>query len=69
MVEDVSAPRIVESHQVLVQVKAAGIDHLDIKVAQGYGRVLRRQLNKYNPVCKLEMCYFFILFYIICSLC
>lgn len=49
VVEDVVAPRIVEPHQVLVQVKAAGIDYLDIKVAQGYGRVLRQQLNKYNP--------------------
>lgn len=52
MVEDVLAPRIVDSHQVLVQVKAAGIDYLDIRVAQGYGRVLRQQLNKYNLVCK-----------------
>ncbi|KAG0719676.1 Reticulon-4-interacting protein 1, mitochondrial [Chionoecetes opilio] len=49
VVEDVVPPRIVEPHQVLVQVKAAGIDYLDIKVAQGYGRVLRQQLNKYNP--------------------
>ncbi|XP_069157802.1 reticulon-4-interacting protein 1 homolog, mitochondrial isoform X2 [Procambarus clarkii] len=49
VVEDVIAPRIVEPHQVLIQVKAAGIDYLDIKVAEGYGRVLRRQLNKYNP--------------------
>lgn len=52
VVEDVVAPRIVDPHQVLVQVKAAGIDYLDIRVAQGYGQVLRRQLNKYNPVCK-----------------
>ncbi|XP_050716287.1 reticulon-4-interacting protein 1 homolog, mitochondrial-like isoform X2 [Eriocheir sinensis] len=49
VVEDIVAPRIVDPHQVLVQVKAAGIDYLDIRVAQGYGRVLRRQLNKYNP--------------------
>ncbi|XP_063611991.1 reticulon-4-interacting protein 1 homolog, mitochondrial-like isoform X1 [Penaeus indicus] len=49
VVEDVVAPRIVQPNQVLVQVKAAGIDYLDIKVAEGYGRVLRRQLNKYNP--------------------
>ncbi|XP_071536787.1 reticulon-4-interacting protein 1 homolog, mitochondrial-like isoform X2 [Panulirus ornatus] len=49
VVEDVVAPRIVEPHQVLIQVKAAGIDYLDIKVAEGYGRVLRKQLNKYNP--------------------
>ena len=50
IVEDVVAPRITEPHQVLVQVKAAGIDYLDIKVSEGYGRVLRKQLNKYNPV-------------------
>ncbi|XP_069945410.1 reticulon-4-interacting protein 1 homolog, mitochondrial-like isoform X2 [Cherax quadricarinatus] len=49
VVEDVVAPRIVDPHQVLIQVKAAGIDYLDIKVAEGYGRVLRKQLNKYNP--------------------
>lgn len=49
IVEDVVAPRITEPNQVLVQVKAAGIDYLDIKIAEGYGRVLRKQLNKYNP--------------------
>ncbi|KAK7074880.1 hypothetical protein SK128_020693 [Halocaridina rubra] len=49
VVEDVVAPRITEPHQVLIQVKAAGIDYLDIKIAEGYGRVLRKQLNKYNP--------------------
>lgn len=54
VVEDVVAPRIVQPNQVLVQVKAAGIDYLDIKVAEGYGRVLRRQLNKYNPVRERE---------------
>lgn len=48
VVEDVVAPRIIEPHQVLIQVKAAGIDYLDIKIAEGYGRVLRKQLNKYN---------------------
>ncbi|XP_042231165.1 reticulon-4-interacting protein 1 homolog, mitochondrial-like isoform X2 [Homarus americanus] len=49
VVEDVVAPRIIEPYQVLIQVKAAGIDYLDIKVAEGYGRVMRKQLNKYNP--------------------
>ncbi|XP_076043233.1 NAD(P)H oxidoreductase RTN4IP1, mitochondrial-like isoform X2 [Oratosquilla oratoria] len=49
VVEDMLAPRIVEPYQVLVQVKSAGIDYLDIKVAEGYARVLRKQLNKYNP--------------------
>ncbi|KAK3862316.1 hypothetical protein Pcinc_031812 [Petrolisthes cinctipes] len=49
VVEDLLAPRIVEPRQVLIQVKAAGIDYLDIKISEGYGRVLRHQLNKYNP--------------------
>lgn len=49
VVEDVLAPKIVEPNQVLIQVKAAGIDYMDIKISEGYGRVLRKQLNKYNP--------------------
>ncbi|XP_018015362.1 reticulon-4-interacting protein 1 homolog, mitochondrial isoform X2 [Hyalella azteca] len=49
VVEDVPAPQLTARDQLLVQVKAAGLDHLDIQVAQGYGRGTRRHLNKYNP--------------------
>ncbi|RXG53322.1 Reticulon-4-interacting protein 1-like protein, mitochondrial [Armadillidium vulgare] len=49
VVEDILAPRIISPDQVLIQVKAAGIDYLDIKICEGYGRVMRNQLNKYNP--------------------
>ena len=57
------APTIIESHQVLIQVKAAGIDYLDIKVATGYGKVLRKQLNKYNPV-SAENINFILIYYL-----
>ena len=50
--EDIFAPRVYRREQVLVQVKAAGIDQLDLRVARGYGRAARTHLNKYNPVSK-----------------
>ena len=37
----------------LVQVKAVGIDYIDIRVAEGYGRAMRCHFNKYNPVGKI----------------
>ncbi|MCL4125187.1 UNVERIFIED_CONTAM: hypothetical protein GTU68_049585 [Idotea baltica] len=49
IVEDIIAPKIISPDQVLIQVKAAAIDYLDIKISEGYGRVWRRHLNKYNP--------------------
>lgn len=48
--EDVSAPRLAARHQLLVQVRAAAIDAIDLMVARGYGRGMRRHLNRYNPV-------------------
>ncbi|KAF2366672.1 Alcohol dehydrogenase N-terminal [Trinorchestia longiramus] len=49
VVEDVSAPHLTSRDELLIQVKAAGLDYLDIMVARGYGRGMRRHLNKYNP--------------------
>uniref|UniRef100_A0A6A7G0W3 Reticulon-4-interacting protein 1 homolog n=1 Tax=Hirondellea gigas TaxID=1518452 RepID=A0A6A7G0W3_9CRUS len=54
VVEDVCAPRLSSREQILVQVKAAAIDSLDLCVARGYGRASRRHLNRYNPNCAGE---------------
>ncbi|PSN38803.1 hypothetical protein C0J52_07903 [Blattella germanica] len=48
VVDDVPAPVITMLDEVLVQVKAASVDHIDIKICSGYGRVLRKQLARYN---------------------
>lgn len=50
MIEDVPAPVITMPDEVLVQVKAASVDLVDIKICSGYGRVLRKQLSQYNHV-------------------
>ncbi|XP_037088991.1 reticulon-4-interacting protein 1 homolog, mitochondrial-like [Pollicipes pollicipes] len=49
LVEDQPRPEIVTPHEVLVRVKAAAVDRVDLRIASGYGRTLRRQTNKYNP--------------------
>ena len=33
----------------MIQVKAASLDPVDLKVSQGFGRGLRDLVNKYNP--------------------
>ncbi|KDR22258.1 reticulon-4-interacting protein 1 homolog, mitochondrial-like isoform X2 [Zootermopsis nevadensis] len=48
MIEDAPVPVITMPDEVLVQVKAASVDLVDIKICSGYGRVLRKQLNQYN---------------------
>jgi NADPH:quinone reductase-like Zn-dependent oxidoreductase len=50
MIEDVPAPVITMLDEVLVQVKAASVDLVDIKICSGYGRVLRKQLSWYSNV-------------------
>jgi NADPH:quinone reductase-like Zn-dependent oxidoreductase len=50
VVEDVPVPAIIMLDEVLVQVKAASVDLVDIKICSGYGKVLRKQLNRYNNV-------------------
>ncbi|RZF38069.1 hypothetical protein LSTR_LSTR006468 [Laodelphax striatellus] len=48
LLEDVIAPILSDPDDVLIEVKAASLDQIDIKIASGYARVLRRYLNKYN---------------------
>jgi hypothetical protein len=43
-------PSICSPDDVLIQVKSGSVDPIDIKICNGYARVLRKQLNKYNPV-------------------
>lgn len=50
VIEDVPVPVITVLDEVLVQVKAASVDLVDIKICSGYGRVLRKQLSRYNNV-------------------
>lgn len=50
MTEDAPAPVITKPDEVLVQVKAASVDLVDIKICSGYGRVLRKQLSQYSHV-------------------
>ena len=49
-VEDQPRPELVSPTEVLVRVKAATVDRVDLRIASGYGRTLRRQVNRYNPV-------------------
>uniref|UniRef100_A0A1B6CFR2 Enoyl reductase (ER) domain-containing protein n=1 Tax=Clastoptera arizonana TaxID=38151 RepID=A0A1B6CFR2_9HEMI len=48
LLEDTVVPTISSPDEVLIQVKAASLDPIDIKICNGYGRMLRQQLNKYN---------------------
>ncbi|PNF39954.1 hypothetical protein B7P43_G15953 [Cryptotermes secundus] len=48
VIEDVPVPVITVLDEVLVQVKAASVDLVDLKICSGYGRVLRKQLSRYN---------------------
>jgi NADPH:quinone reductase-like Zn-dependent oxidoreductase len=50
VIEDVPVPVITMLDEVLIQVKAASVDLVDIKICSGYGRVLRKQLSRYNHV-------------------
>jgi len=45
----IEVPKLVNDNDVLVEVKAASLDPIDIKVSQGYGRGLRDLVNRYNP--------------------
>ena len=47
--QEVEVPTIVRDTEVLIQVKAASLDPVDLKVSQGFGRGLRDLVNKYNP--------------------
>lgn len=42
LIDEVLAPVIISSNEILVHVKAASLDIVDIQISAGYGRVLRR---------------------------
>lgn len=43
-------PSLAGPDQMLIEVRAASLDYIDIKICSGYGRVLRRQLHSFTPV-------------------
>lgn len=45
MIEDAEMPTIQKSNEVLIQVKAASIHDVDIKICSGYSIAYRRLLN------------------------
>merc|ERR1719195_1907886 len=45
----VEVPAIVKETEVLIEVRAASLDPVDLKVCHGYGRGLRDLVNRYNP--------------------
>ncbi|XP_023343617.1 reticulon-4-interacting protein 1, mitochondrial isoform X2 [Eurytemora carolleeae] len=53
-VQNVEVPKVLGDTDILIRVKAASLDPIDIKVSQGYGRGLRELVNKYNPNTKRE---------------
>lgn len=55
VVEDHPRPELVSPTEVLVRVKAATVDRVDLRIAAGYGRTLRRQVNRYNPHVSAEL--------------
>lgn len=50
MIDDMVAPSSCGAEDVLIQVKAASIDPIDIKITFGYGKVIRSQYHQYNKV-------------------
>lgn len=54
IVNNLQKPSIKDDDEVLIQVKAAAIDTLDLKITQGHGRVLRRHLNRFKNHTKDE---------------
>uniref|UniRef100_A0A1B6EVQ0 Enoyl reductase (ER) domain-containing protein n=1 Tax=Cuerna arida TaxID=1464854 RepID=A0A1B6EVQ0_9HEMI len=53
--EDIVTPTICSPDDVLIQVRGGTVDPIDIKICNGYARVLRKQLNKYNPNVRGEL--------------
>jgi len=48
-VQTVEVPKIVKDSEILIEVRAASLDPVDLKVSQGFGRGLRDLVNRYNP--------------------
>lgn len=47
--QNVEVPSIVKESEVQIEVRAASLDPVDLKVANGFGRGLRDLVNRYNP--------------------
>ena len=64
VLDDQPTPVIHAPHQLIIRVKAAALDPVDVKVAEGYGRNKRHHLNRYNLVSlqlmRQKYIYFFI---------
>lgn len=50
VIDDMIAPFSCAAEEVLIQVKAASIDPIDIKITFGFGKVIRRQYHQYHKV-------------------
>lgn len=46
--EDIVTPAITESNQVMIMVRAAALDPMDILIASGYGSFIRQFLIKHT---------------------
>merc|ERR1711973_710120 len=47
--QNVEVPIIVKENEIFIEVRAASLDPVDLKVSQGFGRGLRELVNRYNP--------------------
>lgn len=47
--QSVEVPAIVKDTEILIEVRAASLDPVDLKVSHGFGRGLRDLVNRYNP--------------------
>lgn len=52
LLEDVVTPEITEPNQVMIMVRAAAIDPMDVLISSGYGSFIRRFLIKTLRVSK-----------------
>lgn len=50
MSEEIPVPQVCGNEEVIVQIKAASIDDMDLKISSGYGKVIRRQHHLYSKV-------------------
>lgn len=48
LLEDVATPKINESNQVMIMVRAAALDPMDFLIASGYGSFIRKFLIKHT---------------------
>ncbi|KAK9511308.1 hypothetical protein O3M35_005882 [Rhynocoris fuscipes] len=55
LLEDTFMPRLYKPSQLLIEVKCATLDSIDLKISCGMARRLRSILNNYNPNCQSEL--------------